>query len=419
MIFTLFTILFFAHMLACFYYMVGELEQTLNNGRQVTGWVLNEADWVLITPQNVTIVDPVIGLTTRYISSMYYVLNALDHGSTLQERAYGIFAEFVRDVILGLVAGLITVISMASGNNDTETEQRLRKLRRWMAEKKLPNGFRRTAMDYFRRTWTTNYIDLQSLLADCPPALGSNMAVLLFGRSIATVPLFKGLSHEIIAALCLKSKPMTCTKNQNIIQEGEPGKEMYMLVSGEVEVTEKQGNEPRRLGFLAEGAFFGESPVLGWKGEPGVELRVRTVRAVSDVELIYLTREDIHSLADQYSELRARLNRFERCGRAMTAKVLRTVGLTKPELSQLSVNFKDKLQENTAARMRKNLDEDAFVPSDFLSHPEAASNAAGVIVAAQRLKKAGASERAKALLEKQVSERQSVHAMRFRHLPFR
>lgn len=32
-------------------------------------------------------------------------------------------------------------------------------------------------------------------------------------------------------------------------------------VQGEVEVTKMQGNERRRLGFLAEGAFFGESPV--------------------------------------------------------------------------------------------------------------------------------------------------------------
>ena len=33
-------------------------------------------------------------------------------------------------------------------------------------------------------------------------------------------------------------------------------------VQGEVEVTEMQGNEQRRLGFLAEGAFFGETPVI-------------------------------------------------------------------------------------------------------------------------------------------------------------
>ena len=316
--------------------------QMIGNDAQIIGWVHSQEDWTIVVPDkelggNATKVevDPKIGLLTRYIASMYFVLNALENGYTTQERSYSIFAEFVRDIILGLVASLITTIAISSGSSDSEAEQKLRRLRGWMADRKLPNSFRRKAMEHFRTTWTTNYIDLPSLLADCPPALAANMSVLLYGRYIATVPLFKGLSHEIIAALCQRCKPMTCVKNQNIIQEGEPGREMYMLLSGEVEVSEKINGDPHRLGFLAEGAFFGESPVLGWKGEPGVELRVRTVRAVTDIELVYLTREDVHQTADQYNELRARLKRFETSGRAMTAKLLREIDLTKTELSTM------------------------------------------------------------------------------------
>ena len=44
---------------------------------------------------------------------------------------------------------------------------------------------------------------------------------------------------------------------------------MYMLISGEVEVCEKRMGEDVRLGFLSEGAFFGEAPVLGINGELG------------------------------------------------------------------------------------------------------------------------------------------------------
>ena len=319
--FTVFTILFLVHMLSCFYYMVGETNQTLGNGVEVIGWVNSQTEW---TPSgastsirlNSTLqLDPAISLSTRYVASLYYVLNALGNGETAQERWFGIFAEFVRDVILGLVASLITTISISSGTNDAELEQRLHQLRKWMSDQQLPASFRRLTMQYFRRHWrvmpppaavlpcvrlsyltpnfasflrTKNSIDLPQLLKECPPALGANMASLLYGRYIATVPVFRGLAPEIIAALCLRCKPINCTRGQAIIQEGEPGKEMYMIVSvratrphddakillefsasncgvhcqGECEVTEMQGGVRRRLGFLAEGAFFGETPVL-------------------------------------------------------------------------------------------------------------------------------------------------------------
>ena len=49
---------------------------------------------------------------TRYLTSTYLVLNALEHGSTDAEKGYALFAELMRDFILGLVAGLMTTISV-------------------------------------------------------------------------------------------------------------------------------------------------------------------------------------------------------------------------------------------------------------------------------------------------------------------
>ena len=233
-IFTLFTIVFMAHMLSCFWYLVGESAEQLGTGTIVPGWVEQQDGWgVTVVPANwtdfserQTAVDPRITLSVRYLSSMCYVLNALENATTSFEMGFSVFAELMRDVILGLVASLITTISMSTSSTDTETELRLRRLRAWMAERKLPKGFRKKAIEHFTETWTQNYMDLGTLLSECPPAMAANMAVLLYGRYVATVPLFKGLSQEVLSALCLKCKPMTCMKNQNVIQEGEPGKEM-------------------------------------------------------------------------------------------------------------------------------------------------------------------------------------------------
>ena len=123
-----------------------------------------------------------------------------------------------------------------------------------------------------------------------------------------------------------------------------------MVLKGEVEVSQRRGSEVVRLGFLAEGAFFGEAPVLGWLGEPGVELRMRTVRAVTDVELIYLSRDDVSTLCEQYAELRARMSRFEKSGRILTKKTLRKIDLSVEEVKQMANGFKSKVELTAAVR---------------------------------------------------------------------
>ena len=83
------------------------------------------------------------------------------------------------------------------------------------------------ATAHFRETWTNlSSVDLPSLIKECPPAMAANMADLLFGRFVSNVPLFKGLSPEVMSALCLRCKPMAVTQGAVIIAEGEPGQEM-------------------------------------------------------------------------------------------------------------------------------------------------------------------------------------------------
>ena len=205
--FTLIAIVFLCHLLTCGFFAVGTTDEVLANGERVAGWVEERGVWML-TEGNVTRTDPRISVSVRYVSSMYYVLNALEAGETTQERAFGVFAELMRDIILGLVAGLITTISMSMSSTDNATNLRLRHLRAWLAEKKLPKGFRMKVMEHFNETWTNSTnVDLPALLEACPPAMAASMAELMFSRVVSSVPLFKGLSPEVISALCLVRQP--------------------------------------------------------------------------------------------------------------------------------------------------------------------------------------------------------------------
>lgn len=65
------------------------------------------------------------------------------------------------------------------------------------------------------------------------------------------------------------------------------------------------------------------------RDETALELRMRTVQAVRDTELCYLTRSDVHGLYAAYPELRARMNRFASAGRVLTERALRALDLSR------------------------------------------------------------------------------------------
>ena len=50
-----------------------------------------------------------------------------------------------------------------------------------------------------------------------------NLCLLLYENIISNVPLFRGLSGEVVAAPCRVVRPMSVIRNHDIMREGEPG----------------------------------------------------------------------------------------------------------------------------------------------------------------------------------------------------
>jgi hypothetical protein len=181
-----------------------------------------------------------VPLSERYVTSLYYVFNALEAGKTQMERGYAVFAELCVGFIFGSLAGLMSSLMMTLRGNEAEIATNLRQLKVWLEAKQLPMDQQNKIMDYFHSTWMTNkQIDYSKLVAEMPPLMANSIVTKLYGRFLETIPLFTGLSHEIIAALCREVVPMIAVKDQNIMVEGQPGRELFMLMKGEVEMTKE------------------------------------------------------------------------------------------------------------------------------------------------------------------------------------
>jgi methyl-accepting chemotaxis protein len=82
-----------------------------------------------------------------------------------------------------------------------------------------------------------------------------------------------------------------------IFTEGEPGNELYVVISGQVEITLQHESKSIVLGQVDEGDFFGEMSLL--EGMP----RSGTATAVMQTKLVVLQQESFRQLMASDSEL--------------------------------------------------------------------------------------------------------------------
>ncbi len=93
------------------------------------------------------------------------------------------------------------------------------------------------------------------------------------------------------------------TAGESIFEEGDPGTEMYIIQSGQVEILKTTGRTPRRLALLEEGDFFGEMAIL--EDIP----RTASARAHTDCVLVRIDRSTFDQLVRHDPEIAIRMLR--------------------------------------------------------------------------------------------------------------
>jgi hypothetical protein len=145
---------------------------------------------------------------------MYLVLNPLDNSETTGEKGFGIWAELMRDMILGLIASLMTAIQLAMATTDAEVRNphpiltsssphphpiltqshphliltsslpqvatRLKGLKQWLELKKIPKSQQARTMEFFNELWAQQPVDPEGLFDQMPPNMRLTISTFLY-----------------------------------------------------------------------------------------------------------------------------------------------------------------------------------------------------------------------------------------------
>ena len=109
-------------------------------------------------------------------------------------------------------------------------------------------------------------------------------------RLLAGVDLFASLTDEQRATIAASMRPLDFGDGETIVREGDPGKSMYVVASGRVNIV--LAATGKSVAVTEKGGYFGEMSLL--TGDP----RTASVIAIGDVRVLEIDAEVFRKLGD-------------------------------------------------------------------------------------------------------------------------
>lgn len=120
--------------------------------------------------------------------------------------------------------------------------------------------------------------------------------------ALRTVPMFRYIDDDSIKDLVEHSTLLGAPPGSIIIEEGEVGESLYIVIYGNLRVSHDVQNRHLNLALLNPGDYFGEWSLL--TGAP----RTATVSALSQVELVAIDRSSFLEFVQSHPEIRDRID---------------------------------------------------------------------------------------------------------------
>ncbi|MBM4021834.1 MAG: mechanosensitive ion channel [Planctomycetes bacterium] len=143
-----------------------------------------------------------------------------------------------------------------------------------------------------------------------PPAEDASAAADRRVAALTAVGLLEPLGDPLVRRLAAESAERLYGIGETVIRQGDAGTTMFVVLSGRVEVSAREGDAPAvRLAELAAGNFFGEMSMM--TGAP----RVATVTTLEETRLVEIGKEVFRHALENRPEL------VEHLGRALQRRM--------------------------------------------------------------------------------------------------
>ncbi|OAY67963.1 Potassium channel AKT2 [Ananas comosus] len=208
-------------------------------------------------------------LWIRYISSVYWSITTMTtvgygdlHAENTREMIFNIFYMLFNLGLTAYLIGNMTNLVVEGTRRTMEFRNSIRAASNFVCRNHLPPRLKEQIMAYMCLRFRAESLNQQQLMGQLPKSICKSICEHLFLPLIKEVYLFKGVSKEMLLLLMTKMKPEYIPPREDIIMQNESPDDVYIVVSGEVEIVYSNEEGEQVVGVLSTGDIFGEASAL-------------------------------------------------------------------------------------------------------------------------------------------------------------
>jgi hypothetical protein len=241
---------------------------------------------------------------TQYVRSLYWTITTMttvgygdiSPGRTSEYLLGSIIMLLGASLYAFIIGGVASLLGNLQAARNSYREQ-IESVEQYLRSRRVPPHLGTRVHDYYEYLWERHRgLNERSMLEHLPESLRLDIMRHLARDVLEHVPLFRHSSPVLRNSLLLALEPATFAPGNYLVREGQVGKSIFFITSGEVEIV--AGEDEKNYGALGPGDYFGYlSLVLG-------EQCSGSVRARDYCEVLMLDKVNYDAVSSSYGEFK-------------------------------------------------------------------------------------------------------------------
>ncbi|KAL0422273.1 UNVERIFIED_CONTAM: Potassium channel AKT2/3 [Sesamum latifolium] len=204
-------------------------------------------------------------LLIRYISALYWSITTMTtvgygdiHAVNALEMGFIIFYMLFNLGLTAYIIGNMTNLVVEGTRRTMEFRNSIEAASSFVSRNRLPPRLKEQILAYMCLRFKAESLNQQQLIEQLPKTICKSIQQHLFLPTVKKVYLFKGVSMEILMLLVADMKAEYIPPREDVIIQNEAPDDIYIIVSGEVEMIDCEMEKENVVWALNAGDMFGE-----------------------------------------------------------------------------------------------------------------------------------------------------------------